>query len=401
MKIYLESYGCTLNKAETGLYANRLLSDGNTLTESEREADLRIIGTCVVIRHTEEKMIQRISELASSGRVKVLGCLPAVSAGTLTDENIELLPGKEFRDFHKGTLDEVVIREPAIFEGIPINQGCTGSCNFCISRVARGKLLSRPVEKIVGQVRLQLERGIREVRISSLDTAAYGKDTGTRLPDLISAISSVKGDFRLRVGMMEPKNTAEILAPLLKAYSARKVFRFMHLPVQSGDDRILEAMNREYTVSDFANIVKLYRGTYRDSVLSTDIIVGYPDDDRESVERSIQLLEETEPEIVNITRFSPRPFTPDFEKKPPQSNDVKRWSQAITATHRKITREKMEKEVGKTRNIMVTEKGKNSTVVGRDDAYRPVVIPGNLPVYSRVECEIVEASGAYLIGRQI
>ncbi|WP_171823506.1 radical SAM protein [Thermogymnomonas acidicola] len=131
---------------------------------------------------------------------------------------------REARSLYTGYLDDVEIREASIFEGgIPINQGgCTGSCSYCISRVSRGgKLLSRPVEKIVKQVEMQLERGgIREIRLTSLDTAAYGKDTGHRLPELVAAILRIPKDFRLRVGMMEPKNAGgEIAEELFRTYS--------------------------------------------------------------------------------------------------------------------------------------------------------------------------------------
>lgn len=401
MKIYLESYGCTLNRSEAGLYTNRLLSEGNQLVKSAEDADLRIISTCVVIKHTEDRMLNRISDLSTKGKVKVIGCLPSVSADSLASDNIEVLGKSIFRDFYRGDLDDVVITNASIFEGIPINQGCTGSCNFCVSRVSRGKLLSRPIEKIVGQVKIQLNRGIREVRISSLDTAAYGKDLGRRLPELISGITSIPDQFMLRVGMMEPGNTGEILPSLIAKYRNTKVFKFLHLPVQSGDNRILEGMNRGYVVKDFLDIVTTYRSAFPDSTLSTDIIVGYPGDDQDSFQHTADLLEKTEPEIVNITRFSPRPFTPDFDKKTPPSNVIKTWSQKLTEMHREITARKMEKQIGKIRNVLVTESGKNSTVVARDSAYRPVVLPGRIPLYSRVECEIVDSSITYLVGKPL
>jgi 2-methylthioadenine synthetase len=204
-KIYVEAYGCTQEKSETGLYANSIMNEGDTITENPEEADIRIIGTCVVIGKTEKKMIHRISELADYGNTRVMGCLPPISSGTLVEKNIELISPSEFRNFYRGTLDDLEIREPSILDGVPINQGCTGSCNFCISRVARGKLLSRPPEKIVNQIGMMIDRGLREIRISSLDTAAYGKDINMRLPDLVNNITHLDRDFSLRVGMMEPK----------------------------------------------------------------------------------------------------------------------------------------------------------------------------------------------------
>lgn len=401
MKIYFESYGCTLNKSESGLYVNRLLSEGNELVKTPGEADMSVIGTCVVIRSTEDRMTKRIGELSQDSRVRVIGCMSSVTGKVLEDDNIEVLTPHDFRNLYKGQLDDIDIREPSIFDGIPINQGCTGSCNFCISHIARGKLVSRPPEKIVNQVGMQLDRGIREVRISSLDTAAYGLDLGTNLPALIHRITEVDRDFMLRVGMMEPMNAVGMRDSLFSAYGDRKVFKFLHLPVQSGDDRILEGMNREYTRKDFEEIVSLYRKKYPDSMLSTDIIAGYPGEDDESFRQTMDLLEWARPEVVNITRFSPRPYTKDYNRKTPPSNLIKNWTREYTKLHQKMTSEAYGAEVGKIRHVMVTEKGKGNSVVARDHAYRPVAIAGDYDLYTRLDCEIVDSTRNYLIGRKI
>ena len=398
-KIYVESYGCTLQKSETGFYTNSIMKDGDTVTGNPDDADIRIIGTCAVIKKTEDHMIRRIGELADSGRTMVIGCLPPVSMGSLKERNVEVISAGEFRDMYRGKLDSIEIREPSILDGIPINQGCTGSCNYCISRIARGKLLSRPVEKIRGQAIMQVSRGMREIRISSLDTAAYGKDIGVRLPDLIDAITSISGDFMLRVGMMEPKNTDEILSRLLESYRSSRVFKFLHIPVQSGDDRILELMNREYVAGTYFRIVKKFRDEFPGMVISTDIIAGYPGDDEESFERTYHLLEESRPEIVNITRFSPRQYTKDFGKKTPSSNLIKRWSQEYSDLHHRMIQESYESLMGRTVKILITESGKNETSVGRDESYRPVVVPGAHQKYSWINAEIVETGPTYLIGK--
>ena len=401
LKIYFESYGCTLSKSEAGLYVNKMLSQGGELVSTPSEADLSVIGTCVVIKHTQDRMLSRIEDLSRKSRVKVMGCLPSVSGGVLETERIEVLKPREFRSFYTGNLDDVEIKEPSIFDGIPINQGCTGSCNYCISHVARGKLVSRAPEKIVKQIGMQLERGIREVRISSLDTAAYGKELGISLPHLVGEILKLEDDFRLRVGMMEPKNTQDIIDDLLEKFRDSRVFRFLHIPVQSGDNRILDLMNREYHADSFTTIVKKFREKFPDGTISTDIISGYHDEDEESFERTVKLLEETRPEIINITRFSPRPYTPDFNAKLPPSNSVKKWTREYTDIHKRILEKRYTGLIGKAETIFLTEKGKPGTMVGRDESYRPVVIEGDYPLYEKIEVEIVEQAGTYLIGKKL
>lgn len=400
-KIYFESYGCTLSKSEAGLYVNKILNEGGELVSSPTEADLSVIGTCVVIKHTQDRMLSRIESISKDSKVKVMGCLPSVSGGVLENDRIEVLKPREFRSFYTGSLDDVEIKDPSIFDGIPINQGCTGSCNYCISHIARGKLVSRPSEKIVSQVRMQLDRGIKEVRISSLDTSAYGKDLGITLPDLVGNILELKEYFKLRVGMMEPKNTQDVADRLLDQYIDTRVYKFMHIPVQSGDDRILDLMNREYHAEVFREIVKKFRKKFPDGTLSTDIISGYHDEDEESFELTVKLMEETKPEIMNITRFSPRPYTPDFNTRVPPSNLVKRWTKYYTSLHKKMLESRYSSLIGRTESVMITEKGKTGTSVGRDNSYRPVVLKGEYPLYSEMEVEIVENAGTYLVGKRL
>ena len=399
MKIYFESYGCTLSKSEAGLYVNKMISEGAELVKKPDEADLSVIGTCVVIKHTQDKMMSRIEDLSRNSRVKVLGCLPSVSGGSLDSEKIEVLQPKDFRSFYSGALDDVEIREPSIFDGIPINQGCTGSCNYCISRVARGKLVSRSPGKIVNQIRMQLDRGIREVRISSLDTAAYGRDLNHLLPELVGDILSIDSQFMLRVGMMEPKNTSDIIDALLDRMDETRVYKFLHIPVQSGDDRILDLMNREYHAQAFRDIVRKFRSRFPDGTISTDIISGYHGEDEDSFRLTKELLLETRPEIVNITRFSPRPYTPDYESKVPPSNLVKKWTREYSHIHKEVLNERLESLLGSQEDIMITEKGKPGTSVGRDSSYRPVVIEGEHELYRRLHVEIVEHADTYLIGK--
>ncbi len=399
MKIYFESYGCTVEKSESSLYLNKLLMDkNNQLVNKPEDADLSVIGTCVVIKHTEDKMVRRISDLSKkSEKVKVLGCLSTVNGNTLESENIEVLKPDEFRDFYRGYFDDVTINSD-IYDGIPINQGCTGHCNFCISHIARGKLLSRNIDKIVNQVKMELDRNIKEIRISSLDTAAYGKDINTDLAELINNITEINNNFKLRVGMMEPRNTYDILNKLINSYKNEKVFKFLHLPVQNADNRILNAMNREYTVEESVEIIKQFRNSFKDINIATDIILGYYNDDDTSFERTFKFIESSEPDILNVTRFSPRPYTPDYNKKPLNSNKLKEWSRELIELHDIIMNKKLDKFLGKEERAIVTEEGKNNTMVARDDNYRPVILSSKYRKYDTVYCKIISHGNNYLIG---
>ena len=399
MKIYFESYGCTLQKSESSLYLNKLLQDkNNQMVEKPEDADLSIIGTCVVIKHTEDKMVKRISSLSRNpGKVKVLGCLATVNGNTIESENVEILKPREFRSFYEGALDNIEIKSD-IYDGIPINQGCTGSCNFCISHIARGKLLSRPVDKVVNQVNMELDRNIREIRISSLDTAAYGKDLGTDLADLVNNIVSIDRNFYLRVGMLEPRNAYDILDKLIAAYNSEKVFKFLHIPVQSAENSVLTAMNREYTIEEAETVLRQFIDTFPDMSIATDIILGYYNDSREGFEKTLKFLENYSPDIINVTRFSPRPYTKDYSKMPLNSNLLKGWSREIIDLHRIQIEKKLDHFLGREEKVMVTEEGKNGTMVARDINYRPVVLNKSYQKYTDVYCKIIGHGSNYLIG---
>ncbi len=400
MKVYFEAYGCTLNKAETSLYVNSLIKDGDQLVNRPEDADLSIIGTCMVIKKTEDHMMRRISELSKVSNVRVAGCMSPIKAEFLQGSHIESIGRDYFRNFYGESIDTSII-DSEIVEGIPINQGCTGKCTFCISRIARGNLVSRRPEKIVNQVRMLLERNRKEIKITSLDTASYGKDIGIRLPELINMITSIDGDFRLRVGMMEPKNTAEIEEDLIKSYKNPKVFKFMHLPVQSGDDSVLDSMNREYHASEFLEIASKFRENFRESVLSTDIIVGYYSENEESFEKTYKLIEASEPDILNITRFSPREYTADYNRKTVSSNRMKENDIMLRDLHSRIIEKHFSRLIGKNERIIITERGKNGTMIGRDDAYRPVVVNQSCDLYRFYDVEITSFENTSLFARII
>src|SRR5207247_11021615 len=135
---------------------------------------------------------------------------------------------------------------------------------------------SYPVDTIIEQVRRRVERGMKEIKLTGQDTGAYGLDTGTNLAALLRAVDGLAEEFRVRVGMADPLTVYPILDELVEAYGSEKIFKFLHLPVQSGDDAILEAMRREYNVPRFEDIVHTFRRAYRRSTLSTAVVAGLP-----------------------------------------------------------------------------------------------------------------------------
>jgi MiaB-like tRNA modifying enzyme len=391
-RIYIETYGCTSNQADSDIMRG-LVKRYFRLSDFEG-CDIAIINSCGVIEHTERKILRRLAEIKGTGkRVILAGCLPRITRnngacdGMLTPDNLNFLPDvvkailkgekaefKERRNLDKSDLRclKERVRENRIAI-VSISEGCVGSCSYCAARLARGKLFSFKPENIVEEVKMAVEDGYKEIQLTSQDTAAYGLDSGRNLPELLEEISKVKGDFRVRVGMMNPNNALRILDGLIEAFKSEKIYKFLHLPLQSGDDEILKKMRREYTLDEFLEVVKRFRKEFSDLVLSTDIIVGFPGEDDESFLRSYQTIERIRPDIVNITRFSRRENTEAAKLKDMPDWIKKERSRKLTELAKQIGKENNSKHLGKKYRVLVTKKGKRG-YLSRTNSYRPVIL---------------------------
>src|SRR5438034_346738 len=257
------------------------------------------------------------------------------------------------------------------------------------------ELAAYPVDTIIEQVRRSVDRGMKEIKLTGQDTGAYGLDAGTNLAALLRAVDGLAGKFRVRVGMADPLTVYPIVDELVEAYGSEKIFKFLHLPVQSGDDAILEAMRREYNVAQFEDIVHTFRRAYPRITLSTDVIVGFPGEDDDQFGKTMELIERIRPDIVNVTRFSPRVGTPAARMPNPIVGwRVKERSRQLTWMRFEIAQQIHEAFVGEEVEVLLTEPGKESTVLARTPEYRQVVLPGPLPLgaFARVRIEAARAT---------
>lgn len=400
IQVFVESFGCSANLADGEVLAGCLVEAGYELAENISDADVVIYNTCAVKGPTEDRTITLLKRFPSDKKLIVAGCLPLINFERLckkVDFDAVLGPaaGERVVDVVRRVLDgeKVVALEGAVdakpslhlprlrlnpFVGIiPINYGCLGSCAYCCVVFARGRLRSYSIEEIVERVRSDLASGVREFWITSQDTACYGRDMGVNLADLLEALCSIKGDFGIRVGMMTPNLAKSILYDLIRVFQSEKVFKFIHLPVQSGDDRVLRRMQRFYSVDDFKEIVKSFRAVFSDVTLATDIICGFPGETREAFERTLQLIKEVQPDIVNISKFFARPETTAAEMReefvPPR--EIKRRSGVTAKLVKKVSLERNRRWVGWSGKVFVDEVGRvPGSWVGRNFAYKPVVL---------------------------
>ncbi|MEA2074955.1 MAG: tRNA (N(6)-L-threonylcarbamoyladenosine(37)-C(2))-methylthiotransferase [Euryarchaeota archaeon] len=401
-KIHLETFGCTANVGDTMKLRAILRKDGHAIVEKD-EADAVIVNTCTVTKRTELNVIKRLKELKGEGKeVIVAGCMAAAQPewvkSILGNDVAMITPQDIYNEFcgdQKADFDGVV----AV---IPIAMGCVGNCSYCIVKRARGNLKSYEPEKIFETVKSAVEMGAKEIRITSQDCSAYGwENSGAlklKLPELLELITSVEGDFRIRVGMMNPFTVIPILDELLEAFDSEKVFKFFHVPVQSGSDKVLMDMRRNYKAADFVEIVEGIRQRFEYSTICTDFIVGFPTETEDEFLSSLNLLENVKPEKVNITRFSPRPGTEAFKLKDMLEREKKKRSRIFSSLYHKLALERNKDLEGKKLPVLITEKGKKGGVIGRDPSYRMIVVNKDLALGTTYTTRVMAVKSTYLVG---
>ena len=332
MKLCIITYGCAANRAESEMMAGLLQEAGHSLV-SEKEAEIIILNTCAVKQVTEQKILDKIAQIKKP--LVVAGCLPEVygkkirerspNAALLGTHHLaeivevvdELSSGKSpaIRTgiLHKEKLNLPRVRSKKETAIIEIADGCLGNCSYCATRLAKGPLFSYKPSSIVKEISCSVAEGCKRVWLTAQDTAAYGKDIKTDLPFLLGLLPA--GNYQVRVGMMNPNTALPILKELIEAYKDKRIWKFLHLPLQSGSDELLRAMNRPYTVKDFEHIVKEFRRAYPDIKIWTDVIVGYPGETEAQFQETLDLVKKLKFDKVNISRFAKRDKTAAAELK--------------------------------------------------------------------------------------
>jgi threonylcarbamoyladenosine tRNA methylthiotransferase CDKAL1 len=401
-----------MNHGESHDMALKLLALGHQRVEDESEADLAVINTCVVIKPTETKIMRRIRQLNQTGMGLVIaGCLPAVARADLASEFPDsiLISPPEYGDFKEmimvkfgeGRGPMPTLPDSTTIGILPISQGCLGNCSYCLTKKARGDLTSYPEVVILDKLRTLLKDGAREVQLTAQDTGCYGLDIGSDLGNLLSTVQAVDGDFMIRVGMMNPDSLTMVDGKVQTAWSGDKVYKFLHLPVQSGSDSVLKAMKRGYGVRTFEAQVASFRSHFSRMSLSTDIITGFPGETEEDHRASVELIERVRPSIVNVTRFSPRAGTPAAKAKAQVPGWVsKERSREMTEVRFKMSSEFYQQFLGEETMILLTEIGKGESLVGRTIEYAPVAITAMArQLGERVEVKVTGAASTHLLGR--
>jgi MiaB-like tRNA modifying enzyme len=419
-RVFVKSFGCSTNKADGEFIVGCLLTAGYEIADRVEDADVLVYNTCAVKTPTENRVIDVLKKAPKTKKIIVTGCLPLINFDRLKREirfdgilgpapgtriveavrkvargervillNGEAKPGLELPKCFKNPILSIV----------PVSYGCLGACSYCCVVFARGHLRSYSINEVVERVKDDLASGAREVWLTSQDMACYGRDIGVTLADLLEEICKIKENFLVRIGMMTPNYALDILDRLVKAYKHEKIFKFLHLPVQSGDNEVLQRMQRFYTTEEFSQIVARFRKVIPNITLATDVICGFPGETDKAFEKTLHLIRKVKPDIVNISKFFPRPNTlaQKLEPKIPP-NEIKARSKRMAELARQIALEKNQAWIGWKGEILIDEKGtKPGTWVGRNFAYKPIVVKSRESLLGkRVNVHVTKAFHTYL-----
>ena len=402
MSIWFEGYGCTANQGETIEMRDHANELGHELALNSDSAETVVLGTCTVIESTQNKMERRISELMDKGKnVIVSGCMATADSKVLTSKFPDtplVSPGdiEGLGDLIGRGGCKPEKQESPLSTILPISSGCLGRCTYCATLRARGRVTSRSINDIFFKAQYAVDCGSKELLLTSQDNGAFGADSDTSLELLLNELSHLDGDFRLRVGMLNPMLVSGRSQSMAKAWGDSRTYKFLHLPIQSGSQKILDSMVRDHSLEDFWEVVDTFRTYYPEMMIITDVITGFPGEDEEDHKATVDLLKRLLPDLVNITRFSPRQGTPAAKLKRLNGKIVKDRSRELTLLRQELGAKSFKRFVGRKTSVLSIENQRPGSTLCRDENYRPIIVKEELPLGQLYNVEIVKSDYAYL-----
>ncbi|MEW6528444.1 MAG: tRNA (N(6)-L-threonylcarbamoyladenosine(37)-C(2))-methylthiotransferase [Candidatus Micrarchaeota archaeon] len=461
-KIFIRTWGCTLNQSDSDIMRALLKNNGYKLVSSEKNAHAIVLNTCTVKGATENKIFEEIKRLKKLGKnIIIAGCLsanidkirkiaqraPVVGPGAINriGDAVKLALTEQYGQSRESALSEqnskqegeckgeqeserkdeqegwqkgVFFKEykqkfslPRIFTfpiiRIPIQEGCVGKCTFCQTKFARPFLMSYPKKEIVRLIELAVQCGqnkqqrksTKEIQLTGMDSGAYGIDIKTNLISLLKDIVRIKSPFKLRLGMTNPNHVKAMCIELIKLFNDEKMYKFLHMPVQTGSEKICKEMKRTHSVKDFEHCVAEFRENIPDISIATDIITAYPTESEEDYELTSEMILRVKPDVINISRFTPRHGTEAENLAQIESRIAKKRTSEMAKLAKQIVYKNAEKFVGRKVPVLITEVGLRNQMKGRMQNYRQVVVRGNKKLLGKiVTVKIVCAENGTLFG---
>lgn len=403
--IYIETYGCSANQNNSEIIKGILKQSGYEITNNEKIAEIIIINSCIVKGKTETKIKRRIQDLSKLYKDKLMviaGCMPETDKNSILKINPKLLLlglhhtkeiVKLLNDYNENNLtkekqkeylslkNEEKLCSPKISNNklisiIQISEGCLGDCSYCKTKFAKGKLFSYPQENIIKQIESDLQQGAKEIWLTSQDNASYGLDKGkNELPELLNKIFSLKHNFKLRLGMMNPNYLNSIMEDMIEIYHSPKMYKFLHIPIQSASNKLLKEMNRCYKIEQVKEIINKFKKEIPEITIATDIIVGYPTEKEEDNKMNFEFIKEFKPDVFNLSKFSSHKQTKAGKLIILDKELINKRASELMDLHRQTAMENKQKFKDKTIKIFVNSRTKIPNVYeARDDYYNIILV---------------------------
>ena len=407
-KIFVKTFGCSHNASDSEYMIGILSKEGYEIVDNLEDSDLTIINSCTVKSPSQAAFLNTVLKSKEFNKhVVVGGCVPQAERNLKGLENCSIVgvsqidkidyivkntfEGNTVRLLENKTLPSLLlpkIRRNKYIEIIPISQGCLGSCTYCKTKQARGKLISYPVKQIVEACKRAWENNAKELWVTSEDTGVYGRDIGTNLPNLmVEILKYVPKDVMIRIGMANPPYILENVNQMIKVLNHPNVYSFIHIPVQSGSNAVLDKMLREYTIEEFNYLCDKFIEGVPNITIATDIICGFPTETRENFEETLNMVEKYKFPVINISQFYPRPGTVAAKWKKIDTKEVhyrskklaelfksySNYKHLLNTTQRVWVHDTNEEEKNKEENMMVAH----------NKSYVKILIPKDETLYGK------------------
>ena len=442
-RVYIRTFGCQQNEADSERLAGMALFLGYEYTENEREAELIIFNTCAVREHAELKALSLTGEIKHIKAknpdlvVCVCGCMVAQEHrlndiknrypyvdflfGTRTSEKLPEYLAKAIKTKKRAFYPDTD-KCPEIVEGLPVRRessfkawvsimyGCNNFCTYCVVPYVRGRERSRKREEILSEIKELVDGGCKEITLLGQNVNSYGKGLYDEydFADLLKDICKIKGDYWIRFMTSHPKDAStkliDVMAENSKENSMPRIVRQFHLPLQAGSDRVLRAMNRRYDSESYLKLIDYMREKMPDIALSTDIIVGFPTETEEEFCDTLRMLEKIRYDAFFSFIYSVRKGTPAAEMEQIPENIKSERFKRLLDVQNKISLEKNLEYIGKTERVLVEGRSKTNTnmLTGRNQKNRLIHFSGDDSLAgSFADVRIISADTYSLIGEII
>ena len=405
---YVETYGCQQNEADSEQLRGMLEAAGYGLTDSAEGADAVIFNTCAIREHAEQRVFGNVGALVHTKRrhprqkIFLCGCMMGQPAVVERVKNSYPYVDAVFSTHHLWEFPSLLLRvltgkkrvfsvedsAGSIAEGIPVVRtntlkawvsimyGCNNFCSYCIVPYVRGRERSRRPQDVLDECRALIAQGYKEITLLGQNVNSYGRDLdcGMDFADLLAAMAELDGEFRLRFMTSHPKDASRKLFDTIAKYD--KICKQFHLPFQSGNDRVLHAMNRRYTAAQYLELVDYGRSLMPELVLTSDVIVGFPGETEAEFEDTLKLIERVRYDALFTFIFSPRAGTPaaSMDDPTPRAEKNQRFDR-LCALQNRISEEKHRAYIGKTLRVLVDGRD-GDKLTARTDGGRLVRLDG-------------------------